>query len=87
MMKANKKGTIHNATMTTCFIFLILLFSNGLVCDVYGLDFVKECKAITLEFIHAVSCHSTITKFVSMGENPHRLMMIVSSQFPSSQSV
>jgi hypothetical protein len=45
---------------------------------------VKECEAITLEFILAVYHHSNITK---LGENPHRLMKIASNRFPISHIV
>ena len=55
--------------------------------DSFGSEFVKECEAVTLELILAVSRHSAITKFVSMGSNPHRLMKIASVQFPASHIV
>jgi hypothetical protein len=102
MMKANKEGTLHNATMN---YFLGPTFLEGLVFDVYpfrapsdcngkkwfeaqyGRKFVEECEAITLEFILAVSRHSTIKKFVSIVVNPRRLMNEASSQFPSSHNV
>jgi hypothetical protein len=90
MMKANKDGTLFNATMNYLIYLLGPTFLKGLICDVYpfkapanekgrtwfktayGPEFVKECEAITLEFILAVSRQSSITKFVFMGQNPHR---------------
>jgi hypothetical protein len=53
----------------------------------FGHEFVNQCEAISLEFILAVSRQSSITKFVSMGTNPHRLMKIARSQFPSTHIV
>jgi hypothetical protein len=105
MMKANKDGTLLNATMNYLLYLLGPTFLNGLICDVYpfcappnskgkkwfqdsfGSGFVKECEAVTLELIFAISRHSTITKFVSMGSNPHRLMKLAQQYLPASYGV
>jgi hypothetical protein len=105
MMKANKDGTLFNATMTYLLYLLGPTFLNGLVCNVdpfkapanekgkkwfqnaFGPEFVKECEAITLEFIPAIARHSTIKNFVSMGANPHRLMKSAQQYLPASDIV